>query len=204
MVGVVGPPSGVRAFDAVARRVAAPAFRAEAPGDARAASRGYPRAAGPVDPADGFPLSIDGDGFFIIDTPDGLRYARGGRFAPDVEGRLVDPDGHPLAPGVRVPPDVSKILVASDGRVLAVLAGGGVRQIGLVHLASFAAPGGLRESEDGLYEPTAASGPPLHEPVGEIRFGKLPQEPLFEHPAGGFGAYPEPEAALGELLDLLA
>lgn len=43
-----------------------------------------------------FDLAIQGDGFFLIDTPDGQRLTRAGAFTPSVDGELVTPDGYRL------------------------------------------------------------------------------------------------------------
>jgi flagellar basal-body rod protein FlgF len=39
-------------------------------------------------------LAIDGEGFFVIDTPKGERYTRAGRFSIGANGRLVDQEGN--------------------------------------------------------------------------------------------------------------
>ena len=41
-------------------------------------------------------LGIEGDGFFMIRTADGVRYTRDGRFSRDSSGRLVTIDGNPV------------------------------------------------------------------------------------------------------------
>lgn len=41
-------------------------------------------------------LAIEGDGFFVIDTPAGERHVRGGNFRLDAERRVVDSAGNPL------------------------------------------------------------------------------------------------------------
>jgi flagellar basal body rod protein FlgG len=45
------------------------------------------------DPLD---LAIKGDGFFVVDTPNGERFTRGGSFQLDAQRRLVDGAGHPV------------------------------------------------------------------------------------------------------------
>src|SRR3989337_1621297 len=62
-------------------------------------------------------LAIEGDGFFVIDTPDGTRYARSGNFILDasktlttVDGRMVMGDGGPIIL------EEGKIAVDADGR----------------------------------------------------------------------------------------
>jgi flagellar basal-body rod protein FlgF len=80
-----------------------------------------------------FDFAIQGDGFFLIDTPEGERLTRAGSFTPSAEGELVTPDGYRLldaggAP-VFVPPDAKGLALASDG----TLSSGGqpLAQIGL-------------------------------------------------------------------------
>ncbi len=41
-------------------------------------------------------LALDGDGFFVIQHPDGVRYTRSGNFSLDSSGRLVTADGYPV------------------------------------------------------------------------------------------------------------
>lgn len=66
-----------------------------------------------------FDFAIEGDGFFMIETPGGNRLTRAGSFAPSAEGDLVTMDGHRVldsngAP-VFIPPDAASIDVGSDG-----------------------------------------------------------------------------------------
>lgn len=41
-------------------------------------------------------FALKGDGFFTIETPDGLKYTRNGSFSLTAEGRLVTSDGFPV------------------------------------------------------------------------------------------------------------
>jgi flagellar basal-body rod protein FlgF len=65
-----------------------------------------------------FDFAIQGEGFFLVETPQGERLTRAGAFTPNAEGELVTPDGFRLldaggAP-IFVPPD-AKVAMASDG-----------------------------------------------------------------------------------------
>lgn len=43
-----------------------------------------------------YDLAIEGDGFFVVDTPDGPRYTRDGNFNVNQEGLIVNNSGYPL------------------------------------------------------------------------------------------------------------
>ncbi|WP_375229540.1 flagellar hook-basal body complex protein [Roseobacter sp. S98] len=81
-----------------------------------------------------FDFAIEGDGFFLIGTPDGERLTRAGSFSPNAAGDLVTPDGYQvLDPGgapVFVPAGVGDIAVAPDGTISAE--GNPIGQIGVV------------------------------------------------------------------------
>lgn len=70
-----------------------------------------------------FDFAIEGDGFFQIQTPDGLRLTRAGAFMPNAENLLVNPDGFMLldsgAAPIFVPPDARGISLAPDGTLSA-------------------------------------------------------------------------------------
>jgi flagellar basal-body rod protein FlgF len=66
-----------------------------------------------------FDLAIEGEGFFLIETPQGNRLTRAGAFSTNAEGELVNPDGNRLldagGAAIFVPPDAGNISVARDG-----------------------------------------------------------------------------------------
>lgn len=80
-----------------------------------------------------FDFAIEGDGFFLVATPEGDRLTRAGSFTPSPEGILVAPDGAALldaggAP-VLVPAGVARIALGADGTLSAD--GAPIAQIGL-------------------------------------------------------------------------
>ncbi len=89
----------------------------------RAQVRNTPLEQGTLTQTNGdFDFAIEGDGFFLIETPDGERLSRAGSFTPNAAGDLVTADGYRVldaggAP-VFVPPG-AQIGVASDGTVSA-------------------------------------------------------------------------------------
>lgn len=81
-----------------------------------------------------FDLAIEGEGFFLVATPDGERLTRAGHFTPNENGDLVTAEGYPVldaggAP-VFVPTGAGQVAIAPDGTVSA--GGQPVGQIGLV------------------------------------------------------------------------
>jgi len=90
-----------------------------------------------------FDFAIEGEGFFLIETPEGNQLTRAGSFTPSAEGELVTPDGHRLLDGgaapVFVPPGAGTVALAADGTLSAD--GTPVAQIGLFAPTD---PNGLR------------------------------------------------------------
>jgi len=81
-----------------------------------------------------FDLAIEGDGFFLVETPNGQRLTRAGAFGPNENGDLVTPDGYPVldaggAP-LFVPQGVGRVGIGSDGTVSA--GGQPIGQVGIV------------------------------------------------------------------------
>jgi flagellar basal-body rod protein FlgF len=73
-------------------------------------------------------LAMEGDGFFVVQTPNGERFARNGSFRLDVGGRLVDEKGNPVLTEtgpVVIPPGQVEIdrggQIAVNGKPLARL-----------------------------------------------------------------------------------
>ncbi len=70
-----------------------------------------------------FDFAIQGDGFFLVETPDGERLTRAGSFTPSPAGELVNNDGYRLldqggAP-VFVPPNARVVAMGQDGTLSA-------------------------------------------------------------------------------------
>jgi len=75
--------------------------------------------AGPmVQTGNTFDLAIDGQGYFTVDTPNGVRYTRNGSFTRNALGELVTQDGYRVL-GQNGPLRVNgdKVAVSGDGQV---------------------------------------------------------------------------------------
>lgn len=84
-----------------------------------------------------FDMAIEGEGFFQLETPDGLRLTRAGTFTPNGAGELVNASGHLVldagGAAIFVPPDARAISLARDGTFSAD--GQPFAQVGLVRPA---------------------------------------------------------------------
>lgn len=126
-----------------------------------------------------FDLAIEGEGYFALETPDGLRLSRAGAFIPSPEGELMTAEGYRLldvgqAP-VLIPPGASAVSVGTDGTMSAN--GVPFGQIGL-----FGQPEGTQLTHQGgtLFQ-LDADPEPLEE--ARIRQGFLEEsnvDPVFE------------------------
>jgi flagellar basal-body rod protein FlgF len=89
-------------------------------------------------------LAIEGQGFFEVQTPNGLRYTRDGGFRRAQNGQLVTQNGEPVlsAAGKPIPVPPGEVTVGADG-VLSV-AGGAVATVGV-----FAFPAGAELTPEG-------------------------------------------------------
>ena len=81
-----------------------------------------------------FDLAIEGDGFFMVQTPQGPRLTRAGHFGPNENGDLVTPEGYQVVDAggapVFVPQGQGAVGIAPDGTISA--GGTPVGQIGIV------------------------------------------------------------------------
>ena len=115
-------------------------------------------------------LAIHGQGYFVVDTPDGERYTRHGVFQLDDGGQIVTTEGHPVlnnggAPIV-VPLDTSRITITRDGTISA-----DAQEIGQIKLVSFESPQALSKIGSGLYE--AIGQTPTTDPDSEVLQGMV-------------------------------
>lgn len=113
-------------------------------------------------------LAIQGDGFFAVQTPEGVRYTRVGRFQLDKDGILVTSQGYPvMASGgsVTLNPDDGPIYVAEDGTISTDLAKNGqlLQVVGKLDVVDFPNRAALVPGPDNVFDagtqaPAQASG----------------------------------------------
>lgn len=68
-----------------------------------------------------FDLAINGNGYFQVQTPQGVRYTKAGNFQIDVNGTLVTPSGYPVlgqsGGQITVPPTAKDVVINGVGEV---------------------------------------------------------------------------------------
>lgn len=105
-----------------------------------------------------YDLAIEGDGFFMVQTPQGNRLTRAGAFQTNAEGEIVNPDGYQLlddgqAPIV-IPPGTRSVGIGADGTVSA-----DGQALGKVGVFANPDPSDLRHVAGTLFETGTAAEP---------------------------------------------
>lgn len=97
-------------------------------------------------------VALHGDGFFVVEGPNGPLYTRNGTFELDSEGQLVTVDGLPVlgAKGpIKLPPDlvVENVVITSDGRLMS-----GIQEFGQLDVVMFEEPEVLQAAGISLFQ----------------------------------------------------
>lgn len=94
-------------------------------------------------------LAIDGDGFFVVNTPNGPAYTRQGNFRMSADGTLVTADGFPLM-GQGGPIRIQGSRVEIDGQGVVNVDGA---PAGTITVVDFPKPYNLTKGEGALFTP---------------------------------------------------
>lgn len=127
-------------------------------------------ASGSMDRTDNpYDLAIAGDGFFVINTPQGPQYTRNGHFTVNPEGVLTTMDGNPVMGEdgvITLPP--GSVEVGASGTV--AVEG---QAIGKLRVVQFADTSSLVRSGSGLFSIGAPGVQPRPDTASSIRQGFL-------------------------------
>ena len=117
-----------------------------------------------------YDFGISGQGYFIIDTPQGQRYTRDGSFYRSASGQLQNVRGQAVlsAQGrpINIPADATRVNVSGDGRIY--VGNAEIAQLGFVQ---FDAPDAVIKQGDNLYRPQEGARPT--QATGTIEQGLL-------------------------------
>jgi flagellar basal-body rod protein FlgF len=95
-------------------------------------------------------LAIRGEGFFVIQTEDGERYTRNGRFQLDDGGQIITQNGDPLLSSGGDPfflgPEDTEITISRDGTVAT-----NNGELGKIRVVNFDNPQELKRFADGIF-----------------------------------------------------
>ncbi|RNC67259.1 MAG: flagellar basal-body rod protein FlgF [Desulfuromonadales bacterium] len=109
-----------------------------------------------------FDLALDGDGFFVVTTPDGQKaYTRQGNFRLDSTGKLVTADGNQVGGGITI--TGGKVEINAKGEIF--VDGG---QVGTLEVVDFPKPYAFQKLGSALFvpaDPQVTSQPVKGEPV---------------------------------------
>jgi len=105
---------------------------------------GQERTGNPLDAA------IEGDGFFVVDTPDGRRFTRDGAFRMAADGTLQTAAGHPVMGSggpIVLDPEATGIRIDPEGKVWA-----DGNEVDTLEVVAFPAGSPPEKVGDGLFE----------------------------------------------------
>jgi flagellar basal-body rod protein FlgF len=92
-------------------------------------------------------VAINGNGFFSIQTPDGVQYTRQGSFTLDSEGVLITPDGYPvLGEGGEITLEEGTVEIDSQGGVYV-----DGDEVGRLQITDFTNPETLTKAGNGRF-----------------------------------------------------
>ena len=108
-------------------------------------------------------LALTGPGFFVVQSPAGERYSRGGSLRLDDNGHLVDPNGNALLGESESGEPSGPIIVPSDARDIHISSAGavvtGTTPIGQLRLERVTANTRLQHDAGGLFLPPTTRTP---------------------------------------------
>lgn len=110
-----------------------------------------------------YDVAIEGEGFLMVQTPQGNRLTRAGAFMTNAEGELVNPDGYQLlddgqAPIV-IPAGVGGVGIGTDGTISA-----DGNPVGRIGVFANPAPSDLTHQAGTLFDPGGAVEP-MEQPI---------------------------------------
>lgn len=119
-------------------------------------------------------IAIEGEGFFAVQTPGGVRYTRGGSFTLDAQGQITTHDGFPLlgtGGPITLPP--GSIQIDAEGRlsVKGTEVGAQPTEVDTLALYRFPDPSRLKKAGNTLFESAGGGAVPF--PEGRVSQGAL-------------------------------
>lgn len=115
-------------------------------------------------------LAINGEGYFVVETPEGRRYTRNGAFSLNAERQIVTASGLALLSNagspLEIPANSSAITITRDGTVSSERG-----PVGRIDLVTFANEQQLKKIGGGLFDAEDQQPEPLQD--GEVQQGMI-------------------------------
>jgi flagellar basal-body rod protein FlgF len=124
-------------------------------------------------------MSLDGDGYFVVQTPDGERYTRNGHFRLDEQGQVVTEQGYVLQSdggAITLQPQDGDLRVGADGSLSTDL-----QLLGKLRVVTFNDERALKKAGGSLFDAAGATATPAA--TVRVRQGMIEKsnvEPVLE------------------------
>jgi flagellar basal-body rod protein FlgG len=116
-----------------------------------------------------FDLALDGDGFFVVNTPEGKAYTRQGNFRIDANSRLVTADGNAVLGG-GAPIIIKGGTVSFDAKGKMFVEG---IESGAIDVVDFPKPYDLKKAGSALFIPNSPDAAPQPKKDAVVMQGQL-------------------------------
>lgn len=113
-------------------------------------------------------VALDGDGFFVVNTPQGRAYTRQGNFRMDSAGRLVTSEGYEVQGGGPITINGGRVDIDAKG---AILVDG--TPAGTLDIVDFQKPYALQKLGEGLFIPANPQETPVNVTTTTVQQGTL-------------------------------
>jgi flagellar basal-body rod protein FlgF len=124
-------------------------------------------------------MAVAGNGYFVVQTPDGERYTRNGHFSLNEQGQLVTDEGYQVQSdggAITLQPQDGDLRVGSDGTLSTNL-----QQLGKLKVVEFANERALKKAGASLFDAAGQTATPST--TARIRQGMMEKsnvEPMIE------------------------
>jgi flagellar basal-body rod protein FlgF len=129
-----------------------------------------------------YDLALNGKGFFVVQTPQGIRYTRDGHFTRDANGQIVTEQGYALqgdGGGITITPTDSNVQINKDGTVSSTI-NGVSNPIGKLRIVDFDDAAGLTKQGDNLFNTAQAPTTPTGTTIRQGALEASNVQPVLE------------------------
>jgi len=143
-------------------------------------------ATGPIETTNNsLDLAIEGSGYFQVQTPEGVRYTRGGSFEIDNQGQLVTQSGQPVLSDngqpLTIPDTTTQLNISGDGFITARTDNGAnLSQLGKIGVVKFEDEQQVLPQGSGLYATSQVAAPAIDSQVVQGALEQSNVKPVVE------------------------